>query len=52
MREKVMEILDEISYELNDGIGLPHYKRTFSTEEWNCIHAVMRFVEERLEKCL
>jgi len=52
MKEKVMEILDEARYELADGINIPGYMRRFTHEEWECIHGVVRFIEQKLEKGL
>ena len=44
------EFIDEIEYELNDGVGFSSYKRKFNTDEYELIKAVIGYIRDRAKK--
>ena len=45
-KEKFLFILNEVEYELNDGINIPYKGRTFNSEEREDIKGIIQFVRE------
>lgn len=45
-KEKFLFILNEVEYELNDGINIPYKRRTFNSEERADIKGIIQFVRE------
>lgn len=48
-REKFLYILNQVEYELNDGVGIPYKGRTFNSEERADIKGIIELVRREVD---
>lgn len=49
VKDKLLYILDEAEYELNDGISIPGKGRSFNSEERADITGIIQYVRKKVE---